>query len=98
MADLGSSPQKGFVDNPLAQTVYVTDCAGIWMHEGNLMLSFECATINHSTTPGAVTRTVVSRVVMPIPAAQRLVLGLNDFLEQRGLSPSLAAQAGHAPQ
>ena len=46
--------------------------------------------------PGHPVRVVVGRLVMPVGAAQRLVVGLNDFLSRTGADPSQSLKAGEA--
>lgn len=70
-----------FLDNPNAPDVFSTEATGFLVLEGNIGITFESSRVNYSTSPGPVSRVVIGRLVMPIPAAQRLALGLYDFLE-----------------
>lgn len=87
-----------FIDNPHAPVVYSTDATGFLRSGGNVIITFETAVVDHSTSPGPVNRVVAGRVVMPIEAAQRFVLGLHDYLGNIGFNPTEAAKAGAAAQ
>jgi hypothetical protein len=76
-----------FIDNPHAPEVFSTDCAGFLVQNGNVHLTFESARVNHERTPGPVNRVVIARLVLPVPAAQRLAAGLYDFLKNQGFDP-----------
>jgi len=47
---------------------------------------------------GEVTDVIVGRIVMPVAGAQGLVVGLNGFLSQAGLSPSDAIKREQTQQ
>lgn len=74
-----------FLDNPRAPDVFCNDATGFFLNEGCITITFEAAHVEHSTSPGPVNRVVIGRLVMPIPGAQRLALGLYDYLEKNGL-------------
>jgi hypothetical protein len=74
-----------FLNNPHSPDVFSTDATGFVVMEGTIGITFESSKIDHSTSPGPTNRVVIGRLVMPIPAAQRLALGLYDFLEKQGL-------------
>jgi hypothetical protein len=88
-----------FIDDPHAPEFFASDVCGLFLSgDTNIVITFESCRVDHATSPGPVNRVVVARVVLPISAAQNLVVGLNAFLEQRGLSPSEAAQGGLTAQ
>ena len=91
-------PPVNFIDNPHAPEVFASNCAGFFMHDGNITLTFESARIDHGSSPGPVNRVVMARLVIPVRAAQALVVGLNAYLEGQGLSPSQAAATGQTAQ
>ncbi len=93
----GSTPIS-FVDNPHAPDVFVTSYSGFLNLNGVIVITFETARVDHSTTPGPVNRVVVGRLVMPIHGAQGLALGLVDFLKQQGLDPVEAITKGQTAQ
>ena len=83
-----TSPAVNFVDNPHAPDVFATDAAGFFRIDGNIMIAFESLHVDHVTSPGPVNRVVIGRLVLPIPAAQRLALSLFDFLKRQGFDPA----------
>src|SRR5215471_15861744 len=84
------APPVTFVDNPHAPEVFSTDASGFLRLEGNIHITFEAPRVNHVSNPGPVNRVVIGRLVMPISGAQRLVLGLYDYLKKQGLDPMAA--------
>ena len=85
-----------FIDNPHAPEFFSTDATGFFRLGSNIMVTFETVNVDHSTSPGPVRRVVIGRLILPADAAQRLVVGLNDFLAKQGLDPS-ASLKGDAP-
>jgi hypothetical protein len=99
MADEAVPPIPiSFVDNPHAPEVFASDISGLFKVDGNVALTLESMRIDHSTSPGPVNRVVIGRLVLTIPAAQRLAVMLNAFLEQQGYSPSEAMKCGQTAQ
>lgn len=86
------------INNPNAPEVFVTACCGLSIGPGMVTLTFESAHCDHSDPNCPMERVVVNRMIMPIQAAQALVLQLNDALQRSGLSPSHAATAGMVAQ
>lgn len=82
------------VDNPFAPEIFATGFAGLANLAGVIVLTLESARCDHTREPPAVERVVVGRIALTCGAAQDLVAGLNQFLEQQGLSPSKAIAAG----
>lgn len=74
-----------FVDNPHAPAVFANDATGFFLYDGCITITFEMARVDHATSPGPVNRVVFGRLVMPISGAQRLAVGLYDYLEKQGL-------------
>jgi hypothetical protein len=66
--------------------------------QGTVRITF--ATARNKTAvaggPGALVAT--GRLIMPIPAAQRLSLGLHDYLVKHGFDPSAAVRGDETPQ
>lgn len=87
-----------FIDNPHAPEVYTDGCTGFFLRNGVITLTFESARVDHGSNPGPINRVVVARATMPVSAAQALVVGLNDYLEKLGVSPSEAAAGGQTAQ
>ncbi len=103
-----SAPQQGpaptqtrtmhLIDDPMAPEVFASRCCGFSIGQGNVTLTFESVRCNHFDPNGAMNRVVIGRVVMPVAAAQALVLELNSSLAGSGLSPLHAATAGMVAQ
>ncbi|MEG3086999.1 hypothetical protein [Sphingomonas sp. PB4P5] len=88
-----SAPQV-LIDNPFAPEVFATGCAGLTNLNGVIVLTLESARSDHARQPPSIDRVVVGRIALTNGAAQELVAGLNQFLEQQGLSPSKALAGG----
>jgi hypothetical protein len=86
------------INNPHAPEVFTTGCCGLSIGPGTVTVTFESAHCDHSDPNCPIERVVVNRMVMPIHAAQALVLQLNDALQRSGHSPSQAATAGMVAQ
>ncbi len=95
---LTAQPPAPLINDPHAPEVFTTGCCGLSIGPGTVTVTFESARCDHSDPNCAMQRVVVNRMVMPIQAAQALVLQLNDALQRSGLSPSKAATAGMVPQ
>lgn len=100
MTNIGSdqTPPIAFLDDPHAPETFATEATGFFLVGGNVAITFASMRVNHEATPGPVNRVVSARIVLPLSAAQQLVVGLNDFLEKQGVSPSDAAKGGATPQ
>jgi hypothetical protein len=81
---MAKTPTLNFVDNPDAPEIFSSGATGFFVANGNITITFESARADHSQSPGPVYRTVVSRIVLPVAAAQGLAVGLFDFLEKQG--------------
>ena len=86
------------LDDVHAPEFFTSMCSGFSMGQGNITLTFESARCDHSDPNGGLNRVVVGRVVMPIQAAQALVIELNNCLQRSGFNPSQAAVAGMVAQ
>jgi hypothetical protein len=86
------------VDDPHAPEYFASSCCGFSIGQGHVTLTFESARCNHFDPKCGMTRVVVGRVVLPIQAAQALVIELNTALQRSGFNPSRAATAGMIPQ
>jgi hypothetical protein len=84
-----------FIDNPHAPEVFASRVAGFFNFEGNIVIAFESARVDHSQTPGPVNRVVIARLVMPASGAHGLAVGLFDFMRQQGFE--LPAPEGSTP-
>jgi hypothetical protein len=96
--DVAVPAQPQVIDNPLAPEFFTSMCSGFSIGHGHVTLTFESARCDHTRPNAPMNRVVVGRVVMPIEAAQALVIELNNCLQQSGLDPSQAATAGMVAQ
>lgn len=78
-----SGPGK-FIDDPTAPEFYASAATGFAVANGNITITFESGRVDHSESPGPVSRVVVGRVVLPAAGAQGLAVGLFDFLQKQG--------------
>lgn len=92
------APALRLVDDPKAPEIYASACAGFSIGQGNVVLTLESARCNHFEPGSPMSRVVVGRIVLPVQAAQALVIELNNALNRSGHSPSRAATAGMVPQ
>jgi len=86
------------IDDPHAPEFFATSCCGFSIGQGHVTLTFESARCNHFDPKCSMNRVVVGRIVLPIQAAQALVIELNTSLQRSGFNPSRAATAGMMPQ
>jgi hypothetical protein len=86
------------IDDPHAPEFFATSCCGFSIGQGHVTLTFESARCNHFDPKCGMSRVVVGRIVLPIQAAQALVIELNTSLQRSGFNPSRAATAGMLPQ
>jgi hypothetical protein len=86
------------IDDPHAPEFFATSCCGFSIGQGHVTLTFESARCNHFDPQGSMNRVVVGRIVLPIQAAQALVIELNTSLQRSGFNPSRAVTAGMIPQ
>jgi len=86
------------IDDPHAPEFFATSCCGFSIGQGHVTLTFESARCNHFDPKCSMNRVVVGRIVLPIQAAQALVIELNTSLQRSGFNPSHAATAGMIPQ
>ncbi|HEY2048857.1 MAG TPA: hypothetical protein VGH03_05915 [Caulobacteraceae bacterium] len=92
------APKVNFIDNPHAPEVFASNVSGFAHVAGNIVITLESVRIDHSADPGPVNRVVVGRLMLPVNAAQGLVVGLNDYLNKLGLDPTVAMTGGQTTQ
>ena len=97
--DAGPAPPSlPLVDNFGAPEVFATGVSGCGMVHNTVLLTLESVRCDHARTQPTMERVVAGRVALTVPAAQALVLGLNDFLAQHGFSPSQVVAQGATRQ
>jgi hypothetical protein len=87
-----------FVDNPFAPNIFAADAMGYFINEGTVTITLTSMAPNHVEPGGSLKKVVVGRLVMSVPAAQRLAIGLVDFLKKQGHDPVAAVTAGQTAQ
>lgn len=70
-------------NDPHAPEAYCDGATGYFSFNGNMRIAFEAVRPDHSTTPNSLDRVVISRVVMPIAAAEAMA---NSILEHLALA------------
>lgn len=86
-----SDTTPAFIDNPHAPDVFADEAMGFFLASGNVRITFVSYRVNHSVSPGPVSRVVIGRLVMSLPAAEAMHRGLADFIAR------MKAQAESAP-
>jgi hypothetical protein len=89
---MANAPIPKFVDNPTAPELFAAAATGFFAANGTITITFEAVRADHSDNPGSLSRVVVGRVVMPVPGAQGLAIGLFDFLQKQGVAFEKAAE------
>ena len=82
-----------FLDNPHAPDVFADAATGFFLFGGNIRVTFESFRVNHSSSPGPVSRVVIGRLVMPLAQAEALAKGLLDFINQQRTQQNPPAQS-----
>ncbi|HVN00260.1 MAG TPA: hypothetical protein VMT68_08600 [Caulobacteraceae bacterium] len=93
-----TTPPVAFADDPKAPEFFVSAHSGFVNLFPNIGITFESIHVDHEKTPGPVTRQVVLRLALSIPAAQNLALELHNFLAAQGFDPTQAAKGNAVPQ
>lgn len=98
MCDPIPSPMPPLVDNFGAPKMFATGVSGVGIVHNTVLLTLEGVRCDHSRPEPTIERIVVGRVALTTPAAQALVLGLNDYHSQHGVSPAQVAMQGATRQ
>jgi hypothetical protein len=92
-------PVPALIDNMLAPEVFSDGAISFFLFNGVVRVVLTSLRAPQGVaTPGQPIPVVIARLTMPVAAAQNLALGLNDFLEKHGLSPTAALTAGETKQ
>jgi hypothetical protein len=81
------TPKPAFIDDLHSPEIFASDASGFFISEGVVRFTFESIRASHRDNPDTPSRVVVARVAMPVPGAQRLLIGLYDFLRKNKLDP-----------
>lgn len=73
--------------------IYIDDIPGFDLINGTLRLDLATFTRADPIPPSDLTVSVIGRLIMPVETAQRLSLGLYDYLKKMGFDPSAATGA-----
>ena len=87
MTDKTTPASISFIDDPMAPEFFAAKHAGLYIHSGNIHISFEAPRVNHENNPGVINRVVMCRIVIPIGGAADLAINLTSFLQSQGLDP-----------
>jgi len=96
---MSAKPPEGLtpvLSNPLAPDVFADDALSFSVADGVVRITFTSS--KASQTDGTAQRVVIGRLVMPTPGAQRLALGLYDFLKNHGLDAQAIVGSAKAVQ
>lgn len=85
MSDQAAKPE--FIDDLRATEIFASDASGFFLSEGVVRFTFESVRASHKDNPDTPARVVIARLAMPVPGAQRLLVGLYDFLRKNKLDP-----------
>ena len=92
-------PVPALIDNMLAPEVFSDGAISFFLLNGVVRIALTSVRSPQSPGgPGQPIPVVIARLSLPVAAAQNLALGLNDFLEKHGLSPTAAITAGETKQ
>lgn len=81
------TPKPEFIDDLHSPEIFASDASGFFLSEGVVRFTFESIRASHKDNPDTPSRVVIARVAMPVPGAQRLLVGLYDFLRKNKLDP-----------
>ena len=95
MADTEQPTPLPLIDNPFAPEFFADEATGFFVHQGNVSITFSAARVDHRANPGPVSRVVVARVVLPLPAVVALAGSLSLFLPQAGIEGPAPGQPRH---
>jgi hypothetical protein len=76
------------VANPFAPDVLADDVIGFEVIAGTVRITLGVVKMAEPAPPSPVHVVAIGRLVMGIEGAQRLAIGLFDFLKQQGLDPA----------
>jgi hypothetical protein len=91
MTNISEAPD--FVHNPHAPDVFADAATGFFLFNGSLRVTFESLRVDHTTSPGPLTRLVIGRLVMPAAAAETMAKEILSFLERMKAQQVPMAQA-----
>jgi len=78
--------------------VFADDAVGFEVINGTVRITLGSVGRSEPIPPSDPVMAVIVRLVLPIESAQRLSLGLYDFLQKQGLDPSQIVSGGETAQ
>lgn len=78
-----------YIENHEAPELYADGIVGIFIKHQAVTITLVSDRIDHSDGTQDINRVVIGRLILPVPAAQGLLVGLHRFLMERGLAPDL---------
>jgi hypothetical protein len=76
------------VDNPMAPDFFADTAIGFHLRDGVVKVTLGSVRVNHGAGPHPVNNVVIGRLVMSLPGAHGLAVGLFEFLKSRGVDVS----------
>jgi hypothetical protein len=76
--------------------VFADDAVMFDMVNNTVRITFGVVTSTEPAAPSPMGMSVIGRLVLPATSAQRLCLGLYDYLKKQGLDPSDLVSGGNA--
>ena len=73
---------------------FADDATGFEIMNGTVRISLGTIVRSEPVHPSDAAMAIIGRLILPTEAAQRLCLGLYDFLKKQGLDPSDLASGG----
>jgi hypothetical protein len=86
------------LENPFAPEIFASGASSFSILSAGSAVSITLASARWNGTENRFQHVVIGRLVMPLPGAQGLVAGLNDFLVKQGYDPSAAIAGGETAQ
>lgn len=86
------------VGNPFAPDILTDDALAFEFIDGSIRITLGAAKMVEPVPPSPMQMVVIGRLIMSVPAAQRLALGLFDYLKRQGHDPQqlVASETGGA--
>ena len=75
------------IDDPHSAHIFADDAMGFFVTHGTVRITFSVSRPSQPA-PGELSHVVIGTLVMPVNGAQRLALGLFDFLKKQGFDPT----------
>jgi hypothetical protein len=84
-------PEVPLIDNMFTPEILAGGLSGLSLLNGIITVTLENPRCDHTRREAKLERVVVGRLALPIPAAQAMLSGLYQFLDQHGINPLTGA-------